>query len=50
MRHIGRFTRDHGGLVAADFAVMFALVFVARHLAMSHGTQIGALLRPVFGA
>jgi hypothetical protein len=50
MRKLGHFTRDRGGLVAADFALVFALVFAARHVALCHGEQIGALLRPVFGA
>ena len=50
MRHFNRFTRDRTGLVAVDFALMFAMVFAARHVAMCHGTQIGALLRPLFGA
>jgi hypothetical protein len=50
MRKFGLFTRDRSGLVAADFALMFALVFAARHVALCHGEQIGAFLRPVFGA
>jgi len=50
MRKFSRFTRDRGGLVAADFALMFALVFAARHVALCHGEQIGSLLRPLFGA
>ena len=50
MHGFGRFTRDRSGLVAADFAMVFALIFAARHVAMCHGTQIGAMLRPLFGA
>lgn len=50
MRNFSRFTRDRSGLVVADFALVFALVFAARHVALCHGTQIGALLRPLFGA
>ncbi|MBA2935998.1 hypothetical protein HZF05_18105 [Sphingomonas sp. CGMCC 1.13654] len=50
MRSVSRFTRDRGGLVAGDFALMFALVFAARHVAMCHGAQIGGMLRPLFGA
>ena len=50
MRKFGHFTRDRGGLVAVDFAVMFALVFAARHLPLCHGQQIPTYLRPLFGA
>jgi hypothetical protein len=50
MHRFRRFTRDRGGLVAADFALVFALVFVARHLALCHGEQIGMALRPLFRA
>ncbi|WP_454884511.1 hypothetical protein [Sphingomonas oryzagri] len=49
MPRFGHFTRDRGGLVAADFALVFALVFAARHVALCHGEQIGSFLRPVFG-
>ncbi|HEY0315114.1 MAG TPA: hypothetical protein VGC28_02500 [Sphingomonas sp.] len=50
MRRFGQFTRDRGGLVTADFALMAALVFAARHVALCHGEQIGAFLSPLFGA
>lgn len=50
MGSFSRFTRDRSGLVAIDFALLFALVFAARHVALCHGTQIGAMLRPLFGA
>jgi hypothetical protein len=50
MLRFSRFTRDRTGLVAADFALMFALVFAARHVALCHGEQIGSLLRPLFGS
>jgi hypothetical protein len=50
MRRFSQFTRDRGGLVGADFALLFALVFAARHVALCHGEQIGAFLSPLFGA
>lgn len=50
MRRFSRFTRDRSGLVAADFALMFGLIFAARHVALCHGEQIGGFLRPLFGA
>lgn len=50
MRRLSQFTRDRAGLVGADFALMFALVVSARHVALCHGAQIGAFVRPLFGA
>lgn len=50
MRRFSRFTRNRDGLVAVDFALMFALVFAARHVALCHGDQIGGFIRPLFGA
>jgi Flp pilus assembly pilin Flp len=50
MRRFRRFTRNRDGLVAVDFALMFALVFATRHVALCHGAQIGGFLSPLFGA
>jgi hypothetical protein len=48
MRRLGRFYRDRSGLVGADFALVVALVFAGRHVAMCHGAEIGAFLSPIF--
>jgi hypothetical protein len=50
MRRFSHFTRDRSGLVAVDFALLFGLVFAARHVALCHGEQIGTFLRPLFGS
>ena len=50
MHRLGIFYRDRSGLVGADFALIMLMVFAGRHVAMCHGTQIGALLKPLFGA
>jgi hypothetical protein len=50
MRLFGRFYRDRSGFVGADFALMVALVFAARYTALCHGSEIAALIRPIFGA
>jgi hypothetical protein len=50
MRRLGTFYRDRSGLVGADFALIMLMVLAGRHVAMCHGTQIGALLQPLFGA
>lgn len=49
-RRIGAFCRDRRGLAGADFALVTALVFGGRHLALCHGTELGALFRVVLPA
>ena len=49
-RRIGAFCRDCSGLAGADFALVTALVFGGRHLALCHGTELGALFRIVLPA
>jgi hypothetical protein len=49
MHRFSQFYRNCNGLVGADFALVVALIFAARHVAMCHGTEIAAALRPIFG-
>lgn len=44
MRRINLFWRDRGGLAGADFALIAALLFAGRHVAMAHGSQMADLM------
>jgi hypothetical protein len=50
MRRLGTFYRDRSGLVGADFALIMLMVLAGRHVAMCHGSEIAALLKPLLGA
>jgi hypothetical protein len=50
MAWLRSFCRDRSGLAGADFALMAMLVIIGRHVAMCHGSELGALIQSVLPA